>query len=131
MTTDPIADMLTRIRNAKARRHEIVDVPLSKVKVKIAELMRREGFIRSFKVVEEDRFPSIRIYLKYMKDDRSVITGLKKLSTPGRRVYVNKDSIPRVRGGIGIAVISTSKGIMTDQESRKSGVGGEVLCHIW
>ena len=131
MTTDPISDMLTRIRNAKLRKHDDVQVPLSKIKLKIAEILRREGFIRSFKVVDLEGRPSIRISLKYIDEERSVITDLKKISTPGRRVYVGKDDIPAVRGGVGIAILSTSKGLMTDRESRKNHVGGEVLCYVW
>ncbi|HET6371369.1 MAG TPA: 30S ribosomal protein S8 [Nitrospiria bacterium] len=131
MNTDPISDMLTRIRNAKQRKHEAVDVPSSKVKLNIAEILRREGFIRGYKKVETEGHAAIRIYLKYIDEDRSVITDLKRVSTPGRRVYVSKDKIPNVRGGLGVAILSTSKGIMTDRESRKSQVGGELLCFVW
>jgi small subunit ribosomal protein S8 len=131
MNTDPISDMLTRLRNAKQRKHEAVDVPSSKTKLNIAEILRREGFIRGYKVVETEGHSAIRIYLKYIDEDRSVITDLKRVSTPGRRVYVSKDKIPNVRGGLGVAILSTSKGIMTDRESRKSQVGGELLCFVW
>jgi len=129
--TDPIADLLTRIRNAQRRKHETVDVPMSKMKLKIIEILRREGFIRAYKTIELDEHPGIRIYLKYIDDERSVITDLKKISTPGRRIYVGKEEIPPVRGGLGIAILSTSKGILTDRESRKSQVGGELLCYVW
>ena len=128
--TDPVADMLTRIRNAKQRRHDMVPVPLSKLKVEIARILKEEGFIRSYKVVGEAGTGEIRIFLKYDSEE-PVITDLKRVSTPGRRVYVGKEKIPSVKGGLGIAIISTSKGLMTDQKSRDIKVGGEVLCYIW
>ena len=124
--TDPVADMLTRIRNAKQRRHDMVPVPLSKLKVEIARILKEEGFIRSYKVVGEAGTGEIRIFLKYDSEE-PVITDLKRVSTPGRRVYVGKEKIPSVKGGLGIAIISTSKGLMTDQKSRDIKVGGEVL----
>jgi small subunit ribosomal protein S8 len=128
--TDPVADMLTRIRNAKQRRHDMVPVPLSKLKVEIARILKEEGFIRSYKVVGEAGTGEIRIFLKYDSEE-PVITDLKRVSTPGRRVYVGKEKIPSVKGGLGIAIISTSKGLMTDQKSRDVKVGGEVLCYVW
>jgi small subunit ribosomal protein S8 len=131
MSTDPIADLLVRIRNAKQRKHETVDCPSSKFKLKIVEILRREGFIRSYKVVEVDGHPAIRIFLKYIDEEDSVITDLKRVSTPGRRVYVGREKVPSVRGGLGIAILSTSKGVMTDRESRKSKLGGEVICYVW
>lgn len=129
--TDPVADMLTRIRNAKQRRHEVVPVPLSKLKLEIARILKEEGFIRNYKVVGEAGTGEIRIALKYVNNEEPVITDLKRVSSPGRRVYVGKESIPSVKGGLGIAIISTSKGLMTDQKSRDGKVGGEVLCYVW
>jgi small subunit ribosomal protein S8 len=129
--TDPVADMLTRIRNAKQRRHEMVPVPLSKLKLEIARILKEEGFIRNYKVVGEAGTGEIRIFLKYVNNEEPVITDLKRVSTPGRRVYVGKESIPSVKGGLGIAILSTSKGLMTDQKSRDVKVGGEVLCYVW
>lgn len=128
--TDPVADMLTRIRNAKQRRHEVVPVPLSKLKLEIARILKEEGFIRNYKVVGEAGTGELRIFLKYSSDE-PVITDLKRVSSPGRRVYVDKESIPSVKGGLGIAIISTSKGLMTGQKSKEVKVGGEVLCYVW
>jgi len=129
--TDPVADMLTRIRNAKQRRHEVVPIPLSKLKLEIARILKEEGFIRNYKVVSESGKGELRIYLKYVNSEEPVITDLKRVSSPGRRVYVGKESIPSVKGGLGIAILSTSKGLMTDQKSREVKVGGEVLCYVW
>jgi small subunit ribosomal protein S8 len=129
--TDPISDMLTRIRNAKMRKHEVVDIPLSKLKVELARIMKEEGFIRNYRVVGESVKKSLRVYLKYIDSDEPVISDLQRVSKPGRRVYVGKNEIPSVKGGIGVAIISTSKGLMTDQKSREAKVGGEVLCYIW
>lgn len=128
--TDPIADMLTRIRNANAQRHETVDVPSSKMKKAIAEILLEEGYIKSFEEIEDNSQGIIRITLKYVNKQK-VITGLKRISKPGLRVYANKDQLPKVLGGLGIALISTSKGIMTDKKARQEGVGGEVLAFIW
>lgn len=128
--TDPIADMLTRIRNANMVKHASVDVPSSKIKQRLAEILSEEGFIKSYEVVEEDNRRLIRIELKY-HEDASVISGLKRISKPGLRVYANKAEVPKVLGGLGIAVISTSKGIVTDKEARNLGVGGEVICYVW
>lgn len=129
--TDPISDMLTRIRNAKMRKHEVVDIPLSKLKLEIARIMKEEGFIRNYRVVGESVKKNLRVYLKYIENEEPVISDLRRVSKPGRRVYVGKDDIPSVKGGIGVAIISTSKGLMTDQKSREAKVGGEVLCYIW
>lgn len=128
--TDPIADMLTRIRNANAQRHETVDVPSSKLKKSIAEILLDEGFIKSFEEIEDNSQGIIRITLKYVNKQK-VISGLKRISKPGLRVYANKEELPQVLGGLGIALISTSKGIMTDKKARQEGIGGEVLAYIW
>ncbi len=133
-TTDPIADMLTRIRNAIMAGHSHVVVPGSKIKVAIAGILKDEGFIENCDVTKDRPQPTIRIWLKYAgdrKDRRSVITGLRRISKPGRRVYTGKEDIPWVLSGMGTAVLSTSKGIMTGKKARRLGVGGEVLCHIW
>lgn len=133
-TTDPIADMLTRIRNAIMAGHSYVVVPGSKIKVAIAGILNDEGFIENYDVTKDRPQPTIRIWLKYAgdrKDRRSVITGLRRISKPGRRVYTGKEDIPWVLSGMGTAVLSTSKGIMTGKKARRLGVGGEVLCHIW
>ena len=129
--TDPIADMLARIRNANLVGHEKVEIPASKVKRAIAEILKREGFMRDAEFIDDDKQGIIRLFLKYGKNQERVITGLKRISKPGLRVYVNHDNIPRVLGGLGLAIISTSKGIVTDKEARKLHVGGEVLCYIW
>ena len=130
--TDPIADMLTRIRNANTAKHDTVDVPASKIKLAIAEILLKEGFIKSYEVVEDGIFKTIKITLKYGKDKtEKIITGLKRISKPGLRVYAGKDELPRVLGGLGIAIISTNKGIVTDKEARKLQVGGEVLAFVW
>ena len=128
--TDPIADMLTRIRNANAQRHETVDVPASKLKKSIAEILLQEGYIRSFEEIEDNSQGILRIALKYVNKQK-VITGLKRISKPGLRVYASKDELPKVLGGLGIALISTSKGILTDKQARQECVGGEVLAFIW
>ena len=128
--TDPIADMLTRIRNANKERHETVDIPASKMKKTIAEILLEEGYIKSFEEIEGNGQGIIRITLKYVNKQK-VITGLKRISRPGLRVYANKEELPRVLGGIGTALISTSKGIMTDKKARQEGVGGEVLAFVW
>ena len=132
--TDPIADMLTRVRNAIMVGHRYAVVPGSKMKLAIAKILRDEGFIENYNVTKDRPQPMIRIWLKYAgdkKDRRSVITGLKRVSKPGRRVYAGKKEIPWVLSGMGIAVLSTSRGIMTGKKARRLGVGGEVLCHIW
>ncbi|MFQ5579832.1 MAG: 30S ribosomal protein S8 [Nitrospiria bacterium] len=130
--TDPIADMLTRIRNAKQRKHEIVYIPLSKQKVEIARILKEEGFIKAYKVMDGDPGKGeIRILLKYSGKQESMITDLKRVSSPGRRVYVGQENIPYVKRGLGIAILSTSKGMMTDRASRRVGLGGEILCYVW
>ncbi|MFD1428208.1 small subunit ribosomal protein S8 [Kroppenstedtia sanguinis] len=129
--TDPIADMLTRIRNANQVRHESLELPASKLKREIADILKREGFIRDAEYIEDGKQGVLRIFLKYGPNNERVITGLKRISKPGLRVYVNKNEIPRVLRGLGIAVLSTSKGVMTDKEARQSSVGGEVLAYIW
>lgn len=129
--TDPVADFLTRIRNGNMVMHETVEVPGSKIKISIAQIMREEGYIKDFEYIEDGKQGIIRIFLKYGPDKKKVITGIKRISKPGLRVYVGKDEIPRVLGGLGTAVISTSKGLMTDKKARKEGLGGEVLCYIW
>ncbi len=130
-TTDPIADMLTRIRNANRADKDIVDIPASNIKIHIAETLKEEGFIKDCKQIEKYPQNMIRIYLKYGKDKEKVISGLKRISKPGLRVYVKNDEIPRVLGGLGIAILSTSRGILTDKEARREGVGGEVICYVW
>jgi small subunit ribosomal protein S8 len=129
--TDPIADMLTRIRNANAVGHEKVEIPGSNIKRAIAQILKDEGFIRDAEFIDDDKQGVIRLFLKYGKNNERVITGLKRISKPGLRVYVGHDNIPRVLGGLGIAILSTSLGIMTDKEARKKRVGGEVICYVW
>lgn len=130
--TDPIADMLTRIRNANTAKHDTVDVPASKMKVAIANILLNEGYIKSYELVENGNFKDIHITLKYGKDkNEKIISGLKRISKPGLRAYANKDELPRVLGGLGIAIISTNKGVVTDKEARKLNVGGEVLAFVW
>lgn len=130
--SDPIADMLTRIRNANTAKHDTVDVPASKMKIAIADILLNEGYIAKYDIVEEGNFSTIRITLKYGADkNEKVISGLKKISKPGLRVYAGKDELPRVLRGLGTAIISTNQGVITDKQARKLGVGGEVLCFIW
>ena len=130
--TDPIADMLTRIRNANTSKHDTVDVPASKMKVSIADILFKEGYIQKYELVDDGSFKTIRITLKYGKDkNEKIITGLKRISKPGLRVYAGKDELTRVLGGLGIAIISTNQGVVTDKEARKLNVGGEVLAYIW
>jgi small subunit ribosomal protein S8 len=131
MMTDPIADMLTRIRNANMVKLEKVDVPYSKLKLEITKILKEKGFIKGYKVLKDKKQGIIRISLKYIEDEERVITGLKRISKPGRRVYVDKKKIPKVMGGYGVAILSTSKGILTDEACRREGVGGEVLCYVW
>ncbi|WP_219834323.1 30S ribosomal protein S8 [Paenibacillus sp. R14(2021)] len=129
--SDPIADMLTRIRNANVVRHETVEMPASKVKKQIAEILKREGFIRDAEYIEDNKQGMIRIFLKYGPNQERVITGLKRISKPGLRVYTKSTEVPRVLGGLGMAIISTSQGIMTDKEARQQKSGGEVVCYVW
>lgn len=131
MLTDPIADMLTRIRNANSQRHEFVDIPASKIIVSIAEILKDEGYIKDFEVLEDGVSKTIRIALKYINSKERVISGIRRISKPGLRIYVNTNELPRVLGGLGIAIISTSKGIMTDKNARAQKVGGEVICYVW
>lgn len=129
--TDPLADMLTRIRNADTAKHGKVDIPTSNMKISIAKVLKSEGYIKNYKLLKEQGHGILRLYLKYRENNQGIITGLKRLSKPGRRVYVKKKDIPFVLNGMGIAVLSTSKGIFTDREARKQNVGGELLCSIW
>ena len=130
--SDPIADMLTRIRNANTAKHDTVDIPSSKIKVAIADILVNEGFIEKYEIVEDGNFKSIRVTLKYGADkNEKIITGIKRISKPGLRVYAGKDEIPSVLGGLGIAILSTNQGIITDKEARKLQVGGEVLAFVW
>ncbi len=131
MMTDPIADMLTRIRNGAMAGHKKVEVPASNLKKSLAEILKDQGYIEDFSVIQDKRQGLIVVYLKYSAPRKNVITGLKRISKPGRRVYVNKDNIPKVLNGMGIAIISTSKGLLTDHQARAAGVGGEVICHVW
>ncbi|MBS6610256.1 MULTISPECIES: 30S ribosomal protein S8 [Peptoniphilus] len=131
MMTDPIADMLSRIRNANNARHKSVDIPCSNIKKEIAQILLDEGYINGFDVVEDDKQGIIKVDLKYSEDGEKVISGLKRISKPGLRVYVKCEDVPKVLGGLGIAIISTSKGIITDKMARKEKVGGEVICYVW
>ncbi len=129
--TDPVADFLTRIRNANTVYHEKVEAPASKMKKAIADILKEEGFIRECEYVADGKQGIIRVYLRYGPEKERVITGIKRISKPGLRVYARKDAIPKVLGGLGMAVISTSKGIMSDKQARKLGLGGEVVCYVW
>ncbi len=131
MMTDPIADMLTRVRNGNDAKHDTVDIPASNIKKELAQILVDEGFIKGFDVIEDGKQGVIRIELKYGNNNEKVISGIKRISKPGLRVYVKKDEIPRVLGGLGIAILSTSKGIKTDKDARREGVGGEVICYVW
>lgn len=129
--SDPLADMLTRIRNADMARHGKVDIPASRMKISVAKILKREGYIKNYKVLKDRGHGILRIFVKYDQGNQGIITGLRRLSKPGRRVYVKKKDIPFVLNGLGIAMLSTSKGILTDREARKENVGGELLCSIW
>ena len=129
--TDPIADLLTRVRNANAARHEVVEVPSSNVKKAIANILLQEGYIKELEEYNDGVVPMLRISLKYGADKERVITGIKRISKPGLRVYCKKDEIPKVLSGLGIAIISTSTGLLVDREARKAGLGGEVVCYVW
>ena len=129
--TDPIADFLTRIRNANTAMKDTVEIPASKMKKALADILKQEGFIKDWEYIEDSKQGMIRVYLKYGENKQKVITGLKRISKPGLRVQVSKDDIPRVLNGLGIAIITTSKGVMTDKEARKAGVGGEIICYVW
>lgn len=130
MLTDPIADMLTRIRNSVTIKAEKVDIPISKIKLEIAKILKEEGFIRAYKILKDRKQGILRVIPKYMESE-SVISGLKRISKPGRRVYVGSEDIPRVMGGLGVAILTTSKGILSDKSCRRDNVGGEVICHVW
>ncbi|MBQ3935051.1 MAG: 30S ribosomal protein S8 [Clostridia bacterium] len=129
--TDPVADMLTRIRNANVAHHATVDVPCSKMKKSIAEILLAEGYIKNFEIIENGPQATIHIEMKYGAGKEKVISGIKKISKPGLKVYAKKDEVPKVLGGLGVAIISTSNGIISDKEARKLGVGGEVICYVW
>ena len=130
--SDPIADMLTRSRNANTAKHDTVDVPSSKMKLAIADILVKEGFIKKYDVVEDGNFKTIRITLKYGKDkNEKIISGIKRISKPGLRIYANKEDMPKVLGGLGVAIISTNQGVITDKQARELGVGGEVLAFVW
>lgn len=129
--TDPIADMLTRIRNALVAKHTSINIPASNMKAAIADILYKEGFIRRYARIDNDNQGVLKIELKYGPNGVKAITGLKRISRPGLRVYANKDQVPKVLGGLGIAILSTSRGVMTDKNARQEGIGGEVLCYIW
>ena len=131
VTTDPIADMLTRIRNANTAKHNTVDIPASKMKLSIANILFKEGYIKSFEEIAGENQATIRVTLKYDEKGKRVIDGIKRISKPGLKVYAGKEELPKVLNGLGIAIISTSKGLMTDKEARNAGIGGEVLAYIW
>ncbi len=131
MMTDPIADMLTRIRNSNNAKHKTVDVPASNIKKEIAQILLDEGYIKSFDFIEDNKQGMLKVELKYTQDGDRVISGLKRISKPGLRVYANSQELPKVLGGLGIAIISTSKGIVTDKTARELNVGGEVICYVW
>lgn len=131
MRTDPIADMLTRIRNASRAEHEKVDIPASRLKARIAGILKEEGFIRNYRLIEDRKQGILRIYLKYGPGNEKMISGMVRISKPGRRVYVTADKIPSVLGGMGVTILSTSRGVLTDRESRQRRVGGEVLAQVW
>jgi small subunit ribosomal protein S8 len=129
--TDPIADMLTRIRNANMVKHEKLELPASKIKTEIADILKREGFVRDYEVIEDNKQGILRVFLKYGANEERVITGIKRISKPGLRVYAKADEVPRVLNGLGIAIVSTSKGVLSDKEARSQAVGGEVLAYVW
>ncbi|MBM6615089.1 30S ribosomal protein S8 [Desemzia sp. RIT804] len=129
--TDPIADFLTRVRNANSARHESLEVPASKVKKEIANILKREGFVKNVEFVEDDKQGVIRVFLKYSQDNERVITGLKRISKPGLRVYAKAGDVPKVLNGLGIAIVSTSEGVVTDKEARTKNIGGEILAYVW
>jgi small subunit ribosomal protein S8 len=130
MYSDPIADFLTRIRNASRAEHEKVDIPSSKLKLRMAEILKDEGFIKNFRIIEDNKQGTLRVYLKYVGTEK-IISGIVRVSRPGRRIYVTKDKIPTILGGMGVAILSTSSGVMTDRQVRKQHLGGEVLAYVW
>jgi len=129
--TDPIADLLTRIRNAQQAGHRTVTAPRSKLKVEIVKILKNEGFIEGWVENEDDTQGRLKVFLKYDASNRGSIRGLERISTPGRRIYVGRDEIPRVRDGLGLAILTTPRGVLTDRQARKAGIGGEVICHVW
>ena len=129
--SDPVADFLTAIRNAVRAKHRKVDMPASRLKTEIAKVLLRERFVNNIKLIEDTKQGVLRVYLKYAADQANVITGIRRVSTPGRRVYVAKDEIPRVMGGMGTSIVSTSRGVMTDREAREAGLGGELMAQVW
>ena len=129
--TDPIADMLTRIRNASRAEHEKVDIPASKLKARVAGILKDEGFIRNYRLIDDTKQGTLRVYLKYGAGNEQMISGLRRVSKPGRRVYMAHDKVPSILAGMGIAIVSTSKGVLTDREARKERIGGEVLAYVW
>ncbi len=131
MMTDPIADMLTRMRNTLLIRTEKVDIPASRMKVELAKILKEEGFIKSYKIIKDKKQGLLRVTLKYTTDNSPVISGLKRISKPGRRVYAGKEEVPNVMNGVGIAILTTSMGVLSDKSCRREGVGGEVLCYVW
>ena len=131
MMTDPIADMLTRIRNGVAARHTKTDIPLSKLKIELARILKEEGYIQNYKSIEDDKQGMLRVFLRRASDGSEVVQGIQRVSRPGCRVYVPKDKIPRVQGGLGINILSTSRGLMTGRQAVREGVGGEILCNVW
>src|SRR3970282_1255616 len=131
MMTDPVADLLTRIRNASRAEHEKVDIPASKLKMRITDLLKEEGFIKNYRLIEDAKQGTLRVYLKYGAGNEKMISGLVRVSRPGRRVYVGHDDIPSILGGMGVALVSTSRGVLTDRTARKQKVGGEVLAYVW
>jgi small subunit ribosomal protein S8 len=131
MMTDPIADMLTRMRNTLLIRTEKVDIPASRMKVELAKILKEEGFIKSYKIIKDKKQGMLRVTLKYTADNSPIISGLKRISKPGRRVYKGKDEVPKVMDGVGIAILTTSLGVLSDKSCRREGVGGEVLCYVW
>lgn len=131
MVTDPISDLLTRLRNGSQRRHDTITVPASKLKRAVLDILKKEGYVGGVETATEDGHPVLSVQLRYVGEGQPMITGMQRISKPGRRVYVGSKEIAKVRNGIGVAILSTSKGIMTDAESRKNGLGGEVLCSVW
>ncbi|MBI4710136.1 MAG: 30S ribosomal protein S8 [Nitrospirae bacterium] len=131
MMTDPIADMITRIRNANMIKAEKVDIPASKTKLEITKILKEKGFIKGYRMLKDKKQGILRVSLKYSANGEKIRTGLKRISKPGRRIYVGKEDVPKVMGGIGVAIISTSKGVLYDEACRRDGVGGEVLCYVW
>jgi small subunit ribosomal protein S8 len=129
--TDPIADMLTRIRNGNSAKFSKVDIPASKIKIQIARILKDEGFIKNFKVIKDNRQGLLRLYLKFDEKNHQVISSIRRISRPSRRFYAKKDNIPKVLNGLGLSILTTSKGVMTEREARKQGVGGEIICTVW